>query len=168
MSVNQLIRAFIPDFFDKILPDTNANVRDALVSWMFGDNASELEEGSVEHLLSICSNSPAFIKVLDKARSGENISDQEILSLIVEDSITFSEMIKAYLKIVSKGEVLSFDDETMQAMVDKVEDIIVKKFGKDYDLYDDGVQDYWWSELEGIALDYGMNYYNDYDEDVED
>lgn len=61
-----------------------------------------------------------------------------------------------------------FDDETMQAIVDKVEDIIVKKFGKDYDLYDDGVQDYWWSELEGIALDYGMNYYNDYDEDVED
>ena len=61
-----------------------------------------------------------------------------------------------------------FDDETMQAIVDKVEDIIVKKFGKDYDLYDDGVRDYWWSELEGIALDYGMNYYNDYDEEVED
>lgn len=61
-----------------------------------------------------------------------------------------------------------FDDETMQAIVDKVEDIIVKKFGKDYDLYDDEVQYYWWSELEGIALDYGMNYYNDYDEAVED
>lgn len=61
-----------------------------------------------------------------------------------------------------------FDDETMQAIVDKVEDIIVKKFGKDYDLYDDGVQYYWWSELEGIALDYGMNYYDDYDEEVED
>lgn len=61
-----------------------------------------------------------------------------------------------------------FDDETMQAIVDKVEDIMVKKFGKDYDLYDDEVQDYWWSELEGIALDYGMNYYGDYDEEVED
>lgn len=117
MSVNQLIRAFIPDFFDKILPDINANVRDALVSWMFGDNASELEEGSAEHLLSICSNNPAIVKVLDKARSGENISDQEMLSLIVENPITFSEMIKEYLKIVSKGEVLSFDDETMQQVI---------------------------------------------------
>ena len=32
MSVNQLIRALMPDFFDKILPDTNADVRDALSS----------------------------------------------------------------------------------------------------------------------------------------
>lgn len=61
-----------------------------------------------------------------------------------------------------------FDNETMQAIVDKVEDIIVKKFGKDYDLCDDEVRDYWWGELEGVALDYGMNYYEDYDEEVED
>ena len=79
MSVNQLIRAIMPDFFDKILPDTNADVRDALSSWMFGGDAPELEEGSAEHLLSICSSSPAFVKLLEKTKNGQNVSDQEIL-----------------------------------------------------------------------------------------
>lgn len=97
MSVNQLIRALMPDFFDKILPDTNADVRDALSSWMFGGNAPELEEGSAEHLLSICSSSPTIVKILDKARSGQDVSDQEMLSLVVEDPITFSEMINLCL-----------------------------------------------------------------------
>lgn len=61
-----------------------------------------------------------------------------------------------------------FDDETMQAIVDSVEANMVKEFGKDYDLYDDDIQSYWWSELEGFALHYGMNYYEDYDEDIEE
>ena len=117
MSVNQLIRAIMPDFFEKILPNTNADVRAELGSWLFGDNAAELEEGSVEHLLSVCSSSPTFVKMLDKAQSGHNFSDQEILSLVVEDPITFSEMIKAYLMIVSKGDKLSFDDDIMQHII---------------------------------------------------
>lgn len=59
-----------------------------------------------------------------------------------------------------------FDDKTMQAIIDGVEANMVKEFGKDYDLYDDDIQSYWWSELEGFALCYGMNYYEDYDEEV--
>lgn len=117
MSVNQLIRVLMPDFFDKILPDTNADVRDALSSLMFGDNVPDLEEGSAEYLLSICSSSPAFVKMLDKAKSGQNIPDQEILSLVVDDPTTFSEMIKAYLTIVSKGDTLSFDNVAMQQVI---------------------------------------------------
>ena len=117
MSVNQLIRAIMPDFFDKILPDTNADVRDALSSWMFGGDAPELEEGSVEYLLSICSSSPAFSNVLDKAKSGYDISNEEMLSLIVEEPLTFSEMIKAYLTIVSKGDICSFDNVVMQDII---------------------------------------------------
>lgn len=117
VSVNQLIRAIMPDFFDKILPDTNTDVRDALSSWMFGGDAPELEEGSAEHLLSICSRSPIFVNMLDKVKSGHDISDQEILSLVVEDPATFSEMIKAYLTIVSKGDTLSFDNIAMQDII---------------------------------------------------
>ena len=117
MSVNQLIRAIMPDFFDKILPDTNADVRDALSSWMFGVDAPELEDGSAEHLLSICSSSPVFVNMLDKAKSGQEISDQEMLSLVVQDPTTFSEMIKAYLTIVSKGDMLSFDNVAMQHII---------------------------------------------------
>ena len=117
MSVNQLIRALMPDFFDKILPDTNADVRDALSSWMFGGNAPDLEEGSAEHLLSVCTSSSAFVKMLDKAKSGQNITDQEILSLVVDDPTAFSEMIKAYLTIVSKGDTLSFDNVAMQQVI---------------------------------------------------
>ena len=117
MSVNQLIRALMPDFFDKILPDTNADVRDALSSWMFGSDAPELEEGSAEQLLSIFSSSPTFVKMLDKAQSGHKFSDQEILSLVIEDPITFSEMIKAYLAMLSKGDTLSFDNDIMQQIV---------------------------------------------------
>lgn len=117
MSVNQLICALMPDFFDKILPDTNTDVRDALSSWMFGGNAPELEEGSAEHLLSICSSSPAFVKLLKKSKNGQDFSDQEILSLVVEDPATFSEMIKAYLTSVSKGDTLSFDNVAMQQVI---------------------------------------------------
>ena len=117
MSVNQLIHALMPDFFDKILPDTNADVRNALSSWLFGEDDPELEEGSVEHLLSICSSSPAFANVLDKAKSGDDISNEEMLSLIVEDPITFSKMIKAYLTIVSKGDTPSFDNVAMQHII---------------------------------------------------
>ena len=61
-----------------------------------------------------------------------------------------------------------FDDETMQAIADTVEHNVVTEFGYNYNLLNDEVQDYWWSELEGIALNYGMNYYDDYDEEVED
>jgi len=107
----------MPDFFDKILPDTNAEVRDALSAWMFGGNAPELEEGSAEHLLSICSSSPAFVKLLEKAKNGQDVSDQEILSLVVEDPTTFSEMIKTYLTSVSKGDTLSFDNVAMQQVI---------------------------------------------------
>lgn len=117
LSVNQLIRTLMPDFFDKTLPNTNSNVREVLASWMFEDSVPELEEGSKEHLLSICSSSTVFTKLLDKARSGQNISDQEILSHIVEDPTTFSEMIKAYLTIVSKGDTLSFDNVAMQQVI---------------------------------------------------
>jgi len=117
MSVNQLIRAIMPDFFDKILPDTNVDVRDALSSWMFGDDAPELEEDSAKHLLSICSRSPIFVNMLDKVKSGHDISDQEILSIVVEDPVTFSEMIKAYLTIISKGDTLSFDNTAMQHII---------------------------------------------------
>lgn len=117
MSVNQLIQAIMPDFFDKILPDTNVDVRDALSSWMFGGDAPELEEGSAEHLLSICSSSPIFVNMLDKVKSGHDISDHEILSIVVEDPATFSEMIKAYLTIISKGDTLSFDNTAMQHII---------------------------------------------------
>ena len=117
MSVNQLIRALMPDFFDKILPDTNADVRDALSSWMFGSDAPELEEGSAEQLLSVFSSSPTFVKMLDKAQSGHKFSDQEILSHVVEDPITSSEMIKVYLTILSKGDTLSFDNDIMQKII---------------------------------------------------
>ena len=117
MSVNQLIRALMPDFFDKILPDTNADVRDALSSWMFGSDAPEFEEGSAEQLLSVFSSSPTFVKMLDKAQSGHKFSDQEILSHVVEDPITSSEMIKVYLTILSKGDTLSFDNDIMQKII---------------------------------------------------
>ena len=117
MSMNQLIRAIMPNFFDKILPDTNTDVRDALSSWMFGGDAPELEDGSTEHLLSICSSSPIFVNMLDKVKSGHDISDQEILSIVVEDPVTFSEMIKAYLTIISKGDTLSFDNTAMQHII---------------------------------------------------
>ena len=117
MSVNQLIRALMPDFFDKILPDTNADVRDALSSWMFGSDAPELEEGSAEQLLSVFSSSPTFVKMLDKAQSGHKFSDQELLSHVVEDPITSSEMIKVYLTILSKGDTLSFDNDIMQKII---------------------------------------------------
>ena len=117
MSVNQLIRALMPDFFDKILPDTNADVRDALSFWMFGSDAPELEEGSAEQLLSVFSSSPTFVKMLDKAQSGHKFSDQEILSHVVEDPITSSEMIKVYLTILSKGDTLSFDNDIMQKII---------------------------------------------------
>lgn len=61
-----------------------------------------------------------------------------------------------------------FDDETMQAIVDSVEANMVRVFGKDYDPYDEDIQSYWWSELENFALHYGMNYYEDYDEEIND
>ena len=117
MSVNQLLCALMPDFFDKILPDTNSDVRDALSSWLVGGSVPKLGEDSAERLLSIGSNSPAFVKMLNKAKSGENILDQEILSLVVEDPATFSEMIRVYLAIVTKGDTLSFDNVTMQPVI---------------------------------------------------
>ena len=61
-----------------------------------------------------------------------------------------------------------FDDETMQAIADSVEANMVKEFGKDYDLFDEDIQSYWWRELEAFALQYGMNYYEDYDEEIND
>ena len=117
LSVNQMIRAIVPDFFEKILPDTNADVRNALSSWMFGDYLPELEESSKERLLSTCLNSSAFMKMIDKAKSGQNISEQEIQSLYVEDPEAISALIKEYFMIVSKGEALSFDSTVMQQLI---------------------------------------------------
>ena len=60
-----------------------------------------------------------------------------------------------------------FDDKTMQAIADHTEKNMVTNFGANYDLTDDDINSAWWAEMEGVALDFGMNYYEDYDEDVE-
>ena len=117
LSVNQLMRVVIPDFFDKILPNTNSDVRCVLGAWMFGDAVPELEEGSKEYLLSVCLSNASFAQMLDKAKSGQNVSDQEVLSLLVEHPDFISKMIKAYLTIVSKEDNLSFDGFDMQQIV---------------------------------------------------
>lgn len=117
ISVNQLIRVLMPNFFDKILPNTSNEVRDVLGSWLLGNTTSELEEGSKERLLSICANSSAIVKLINRSKNGEVISDQEVLSALIEDPDTISEMIKTYLSIVSNGEPISFDDIAMQQVL---------------------------------------------------
>lgn len=117
MSVNQLIRALMPDLFDKILPDTNEEVRNILSSWLLGNTDYELEELPQERLMSICVNSPAILKLINKAKRGETIADQEVLSVLLEEPNTISEMIKTYLTIVSNGAPISFDNIAMQQVI---------------------------------------------------
>ena len=59
-----------------------------------------------------------------------------------------------------------FDDDTMQKIVNIVEANMVTNFGENYDLTDDDIDSAWWAEMEGVALDFGMNYYEDYDEEI--
>ena len=61
-----------------------------------------------------------------------------------------------------------FDDKTMQAIADHTEKNMVTNFGANYDLTDDDINSAWWAEMEGVALDFGMNYYEDYDEEIID
>ena len=61
-----------------------------------------------------------------------------------------------------------FDDKTMQAIADHTEKNMVTNFGANYDLTDDDINSAWWAEMEGVALDFGMNYYEDYDEEIVD
>lgn len=117
ISVNQLLRVLMPNFFDKILPNTSNEVRDVLGSWLLGNTTSELEKGSKERLLSICANSSAIVKLINRSKNGEAISDQEVLSALIEDPDTISEMIKTYLSIVSNGEPISFEDIAMQQVL---------------------------------------------------
>ena len=116
ISANQLVRMLIPDLFDKILPNTSDDVRSILGAWMLDYPDPELEEGTKERLLSICTNSPVIVKLINKSKSGQEISDQEALAALLEDPGTLTEMIKTYLSIVSKEE-LSFDDVTMQQVL---------------------------------------------------
>ena len=62
-----------------------------------------------------------------------------------------------------------FTDEDMQTLVELVHENVSKVLGTTkYDLTDDDTSSLWWSELEGIALGMGMNYYEDYDEEIVD
>lgn len=117
ISVNQLLRVLMPNFFDEIIPNTSNDVRNILSSWMLGDSIPQLEEDNKAQLLSICANSPAAIKIINRSKNGEHISDKEILSLIFDDPVTLSEMIKTYLSIVSKGEDISFDNVATQQII---------------------------------------------------
>ena len=116
ISANQLVRMLVPDLFEKILPNTSDEVRNVLGSWMLDYPDPELEEGTKERLLSICTNSPVIVKMINKSKSGQEISDQEALAALLEDPGTLTEMIKTYLSIVSKEE-LTFDDVTMQQVL---------------------------------------------------
>lgn len=117
ISVNQLLRVLMPNFFDEVIPNTSNDVRNILESWMLGDSVPELEEDDKTRLLSICANSPAAVKLINRSKKGELISDKEILSLIFDDPVTLSEMIKTYLSIVSKGEDISFDNVATQQVI---------------------------------------------------
>lgn len=117
ISVNQLLRVLLPNFFDEVIPNTSNDVRNILGSWMLGDSIPELEEDDKTRLLSICANSPAAVKLINRSKKGELISDKEILSLIFDDPVTLSEMIKTYLSIVSKGEDISFDNVATQQVI---------------------------------------------------
>lgn len=61
-----------------------------------------------------------------------------------------------------------FTDEDMELLVDTVHTSMVQMFGRAYDLTDDDVSSTWWSELEDVAVRMGMNYYEDYVEEIKD
>ena len=117
ISINQLIRAFMPNLLDDAFPGINDEIRNVLVSLLLGDIDSELEEVPEERLLSICANSPAIIKLINKVRDGEVISDQEALTALLEEPTTISEIFKTYLTSVSNEDSISFDNIAMQKVL---------------------------------------------------
>lgn len=62
-----------------------------------------------------------------------------------------------------------FTDDDMQYIVDSVHDCMLRMFGRHYDpINDEEVCSAWWSEVEDVARSMGMNYYEDYVEDIND
>lgn len=61
-----------------------------------------------------------------------------------------------------------FTDKDMQYLVEQIEIVAVRKFGKNYNLMDEDVSRTWYLIVEANANYLGMNYYEDYDEDIEE
>lgn len=59
-----------------------------------------------------------------------------------------------------------FTDRDMQQLVEQIEKIAIKNFGKNYTITDDSIASKWYSIVEANAFYYGMNYYEDYDEEI--
>lgn len=117
ISVNQLVRAFVPSFFDKYLPNSSDELRSILCAWLLGDPVPDLEKDSVAHLLSICANNPGFVKLANMSKNGVAVSDQEALLLLLDDPQTLSEIIHAYLRANTNETAPSIDDVTMQQVI---------------------------------------------------
>ena len=117
ISVNQLIRAIIPNLFDKLMPDTSENVKDVLLHWLLTDTIPDFGTEAKERLLTLCINSPSFMRIVEEAKNGEEVSDEKLLSVFLEESDTATEVIKEYLKIVANGEPLQFDNTIIQHVI---------------------------------------------------
>ena len=117
ISVNQLISAMFPDFFDKVIPDTNENVREVLSAWLLGIDAPDLDEVSREKLFAVCVDSAYFVKLMEKSKQGYDVTEAEVFQIILEDSSAVIEIIRTYLELVSGGEEVSFDNEVMQNII---------------------------------------------------
>lgn len=61
-----------------------------------------------------------------------------------------------------------FTDKDMQYLVEQIEIVAVRNFGKNYDLKDENISNSWYIIVEANATHLGMNYYGDYDEDIEE
>lgn len=165
ISVNQLIRVLVPNLFDKILPDANEEVRNVLGLWLLGNAESELEEVPQERLLAICANSPAIVKLITRAKSGESIPDHEIMAVLLEEPVTISEMIKTYLTNVSNGTPISFDNIAMQQVIQSPQLIknLIMSFGDQKDAKEKQLlellasKDDFFAKIESIAAIAGVD-----------
>lgn len=59
-----------------------------------------------------------------------------------------------------------FTDEDMQLLAETVHANMMASCCGSYDLADTDIEAMWWSTVEGVAVSMGMNYYEDYDEDI--
>lgn len=61
-----------------------------------------------------------------------------------------------------------FSDELMQLIANEIDETISSIYGKDYDIFhNESVVDLYWELMESVALEHGMDYFEDYPFEVE-
>ena len=117
ISINQLANALMPDLMNSAIQNSSPIVSDVLKTCLFNSYEKDVSYNEKQKILSICLQNPKIFEMIEKSKTGDGVSDEEILAMFLETPETMVDLIKTYLYVTNNGNKLSYDSEDFDNII---------------------------------------------------